>query len=73
MTPATPRQYKRGRGISLAVSNLRTCPECRKPRGTVRGEFVTHPGPDCETCPMSGKPAATVGQTSERRSRERER
>lgn len=64
---------KRGRGISLAAGSLRTCPVCLKPRGTVRGEFVPHPGPDGETCKGSGRPAATVEQTSERRSRERER
>lgn len=50
---------KRGRGISLAVSNLRTCPVCLKPRGTVRGEFVPHPGKDGKLCKGSGRPAAT--------------
>jgi len=50
---------KRGRGISLAASNLRTCPVCNRPRGTVRGCFVAHPGKDSKDCPMSGRPAAT--------------
>jgi hypothetical protein len=68
----TPRQYKRGRGISLAAGSLRTCPVCLKPRGTVIGLFVEHIGADGKPCKGSGRPAATVGQTSERRSRERE-
>ena len=55
----TPRQYKRGRGISLAAGSLRTCPVCRKPRGTVIGLFVEHIGADGKPCKGSGRPAAT--------------
>lgn len=54
----TPRQYKRGRGISLAAGSARTCPVCRRQRGVVIGLFVEHIGADGKSCPGSGKPAA---------------
>lgn len=64
---ATEIRYIRGRLRFGNSKNSAPFPSAIVVFGTLRGEFVPHPGADGKPCPGSGTPAATVGQTSERR------
>lgn len=43
----------------IKINTERTCPECLRPRGVMRGRFIPHYDGNGQPCPGSGRPAAT--------------